>query len=166
MALEALRQQKDSLESLNLQGLRAHLVGISLGTFSRLKTLEVGFDLLFGWLLQGQDSNYVVEGPEVDFELESLFPPSIQQLTLRYCMINNPVAVHRLEALASFVEEKLTMLPNLRHLLLTEEKLENESLTISQESQDVVQRRLLDILHSLKSNGVDGKHEVKGGSEG
>jgi len=159
--VEALRQQKESLEILKLQGLKACIGGIRLYMFSCLQNLEIEVDLLFGRLLQGQESNPVAEGPEVDFDLENLLPPSLKQLTLRYRTINNPVALHRLEALASFVEEKPSMLPNMRYVRLIEEMLEDEIITISQEDIDAIQRRRLDVLDRLQVNGVDGEHKVQ-----
>jgi hypothetical protein len=160
IAVEALRQQQDSLESLNIQGLRANPAGTSFGTFSPLQILEISLDLLFGEVAREEASLATAGCPGLAFDLEHLLPLPLQQLTVRYRTMN-PVTLHRLEALKSLVSNKQTRLPNLREVFLIEERLEDEPLTIAQELKTAVARRSMVVLETLTSNGVDANHEVK-----
>jgi hypothetical protein len=153
--VEALKQQQESLESLNLQGLKACAGGIRLSMFSRLQNLDIGPELLFGW------SGRSVRGPEAEFELENLLPPSLRQLTLRCHAFGYPTALRNLEVLANLVVEKPTMLPNLRRVHLIEERHLDESFYFRQECIDAISRYTSFVIGCLQLRGVDCEAEVR-----
>lgn len=160
-AFEALRQQRHSLETLNIQGLKAHTDGIRLGNFLRLRILETGAAMLFGGFIPEGINNLVAGGSPLGFDLEGIFPRSLQQLTLRYRTVDLPITVRRLEAMASWVKEKPDELPDLRRVLLIEEKRETECLAISPDVKETFEGRLVILRERLTSIGVDVKHEVE-----
>lgn len=161
LVVEALRQQKESLETLNIQGLKVHPAGIRLGSFPQLQILEIGMDLLFGEIEQGKDYESLADPHGLQLDTAYLLPSSLRQITLRYRMVDEPVVLSRLEALERCVVWKLAELPNLRQVSLIEEKLKENSATLSQGFVTAIQQRMAVILEHFVSHGVDAKHEVE-----
>lgn len=154
-------QQQDSLESLDIQGLLEHPKGLCLGNCAQLQTLGTSLDLLFGTVGQVNDSTSVAEGPHLSFDIGSLLPLCLQQLTVRHCMTGDLVIIHRSEALEALLDKNQRRLPSLVQSCVVEEKLEGERTTIPEELMRDVQHRLSLTLPCLISDGVDVKNEAK-----
>lgn len=155
MAVRALTQQQGSLESLELRGLTPHSTGIGLSRFSRLQTVDMDFASLFGNLVGVRDTTTAMGRPNLGYNLHSLLPVTLQQLFLRYRLMDGPVILHRLEALKSLFSCTPALLPNLKQVHLIEKKLKDESPTFSREFRNAVDWRLDAVLKQLKLNGVD-----------
>jgi hypothetical protein len=155
LVIEALLQQQVSLESLRIQGLEKTAYGMYLDSFRKLRLLETSFELLFGDV--GRKSG----GADSFFDLNRLLPSSVQQLTLRYRLIDDPIVVHRLETLSSLVATKATRLPNLRQLILAEERPGDKPALLAQGLEEAIRHVLDVILRCSTLSGIDARHEVK-----
>jgi hypothetical protein len=123
---EALMAQRESLETVHLQGLYHGELGARFGDMKTLKHLDIEFAILFGCGKVPRDNAecYVLN----EIPINELLPPTLESLTLRYNMLAT-LAKEQLQttALHRLLSGMQRFLPSFQRLTLLREH--KESLT-------------------------------------
>lgn len=156
LIIVALMQQQHSLKSLDLQYLKASSAGISLHPFVRLRTLDIGFDTLFGGARQDSNTMILPTGPTCSHGLDKFLPSCLRSLILRYRISSNllELNVRRVEILERVAADQKGSLPMLQNMCLIEEKPEGDGFVLASDARDEFEQRLEAVRRRLVSNGV------------